>query len=188
MEQAIVNYIKNMYAMEETPEWTPNYEGVIFYDKKNKIWVIGRENGWQLIDRRYKIVPDVPTINWIDPFEYSTDEYLKSKWKTLEEEVPWTPEEITTSLWLDAADSDTLTLDGSNNVEQWGDKSGNEYHLSQNTAGERPSIQTGFLNNKDTLRFDGADDYLSYVSASELPVKCVYCVVDYKQIQADSVS
>jgi hypothetical protein len=58
------------------------------------------------------------------------------------EEVEWTPEYTMSSLWLDAADSETITLDGSGNVEQWDDKSGNDNHFSQATASYRPEIGT----------------------------------------------
>ena len=50
----------------------------------------------------------------------------------------WTPYEITTALWLDAASSDTITINGSN-VSQWDDKSGNGAHAVQATAGEQPT-------------------------------------------------
>ena len=43
------------------------------------------------------------------------------------------------ALWFDAADTSTITLDGSNNVEQWRDKSGNARHGSQAASLSRPS-------------------------------------------------
>lgn len=71
-------------------------------------------------------------------------------WGYLEE--GWTPDEITNLvLWLDADDTDTITLDGSNNVEQWNDKSGNDRHAVQSDSGDRP----GFSNN--TVQFDGTN-------------------------------
>lgn len=42
------------------------------------------------------------------------------------------------ALWLDAADLSTLTLDTSNRVSSWLDKSGLGNHGSQGTAGNRP--------------------------------------------------
>jgi hypothetical protein len=83
----------------------------------------------------------MPDIYWIDSFEYPTDEILNNSWTT-EKEVEWTPEEISTALWLDASASGTITLDGSGNVEQWDDKSGNDNHFSQATASYRPEIGT----------------------------------------------
>ena len=63
-------------------------------------------------------------------------------------------------LWLDASDSNSLTLDGSNNVEEWADKSGNSRDASQGTAANRPSVASAELNGLDVLRFDGGNDYL----------------------------
>jgi hypothetical protein len=50
----------------------------------------------------------------------------------------FTPAQITTSLWLDADDSDTITKDVNNRVSQWDDKSGNNNHLIQAVAGSQP--------------------------------------------------
>ncbi|MFM5944980.1 MAG: hypothetical protein ACKO9G_16710, partial [Dolichospermum sp.] len=44
-----------------------------------------------------------------------------------------TPAQISTDLWLDAADSSTITLNGST-VSQWNDKSGNGRNAIQATA------------------------------------------------------
>lgn len=73
----------------------------------------------------------------------------------------WQPDEITNLvLWLDADDASTITLDESNNVEQWDDKSGNNNHLSQSLLDSKPQYVSGILNNKEIVRFDGIDDYL----------------------------
>lgn len=74
--------------------------------------------------------------------------------------LQWTPADITTALWLDASDSDNITLDGSNNVEQWDDKSGNDRHAAQATESRRPSYNSI----SKALEFDGSDDYLSGAS------------------------
>ena len=71
---------------------------------------------------------------------------------------PWTPANLGAdlALWLDAADTDTITLNGSN-VSQWDDKSGNARHASQETATNQPAyLATGF-NGKPTLQTDGND-------------------------------
>lgn len=54
----------------------------------------------------------------------------------------WTPANITTDLWLDAEDAATITTNGSGDVTQWDDKSGNDRHATAN-AGEEP----GYTNN-----------------------------------------
>ena len=66
----------------------------------------------------------------------------------------WTPADINTALWLDAADVSTITESGGA-VSQWNDKSGNARHL--NTVGGSGSISTGTrtLNSKNVLDFPG---------------------------------
>ncbi len=49
------------------------------------------------------------------------------------------------ALWLDAADSSTLTLSGSN-VTQWNDKSGNGYSVSQSNASLQPTLTSSAQN------------------------------------------
>jgi hypothetical protein len=58
----------------------------------------------------------------------------------------WTPTELSTLLWLDGADSSTITL--ATGVSQWNDKSGNARHLIQANAGNQP------LYNNNTVEFD----------------------------------
>ena len=57
------------------------------------------------------------------------------------EAQPWTPAEIATKLWLDAADASTVITSGSK-VTQWSDKSGNGSHFTQGTDSLRPSLGT----------------------------------------------
>lgn len=47
--------------------------------------------------------------------------------------IPWTPADITTALWLDANDGDTVTLDGGGDCQQLDDKSGNDRHMTFNS-------------------------------------------------------
>lgn len=61
----------------------------------------------------------------------------------------WTPAEITTELWLDSADSSSITLNGSN-VSTWADKSGNGRNATQSTAG----IQPAYTNNSIVFTSD----------------------------------
>ena len=70
---------------------------------------------------------------------------------------PWTPALLGAdlALWLDAADADTITLNGSN-VSQWDDKSGNGRNVSQAVAAQQPAYDAV---NK-IITFDGSNDYL----------------------------
>jgi hypothetical protein len=66
--------------------------------------------------------------------------------------VPWTPAAITTAVWLDAADSSTITT-VSSAVSQWNDKSGNNRHFTQTTASKQPTVNSAFINNNNTILF-----------------------------------
>jgi hypothetical protein len=72
--------------------------------------------------------------------------------------APWTPAAISTRLWLDAADTTSMTLNGAT-VSQWRDKSGNNRHAAQSTAGSQPTLTSLGLNNKSVLTFDGTSDF-----------------------------
>ena len=67
--------------------------------------------------------------------------------------LPWTPANITTALWLDAADTSTITT-VSGAVSQWNDKSGNGYHAVQATASKRPTYLATGLNSIGALSFN----------------------------------
>lgn len=67
----------------------------------------------------------------------------------------WTPAQISTRLWLDAADESTVTLvDGV--VSQWDDKSGNGRHAAQSTASLRPG--TGTRSSLQTVAWGSAEN------------------------------
>jgi hypothetical protein len=56
-------------------------------------------------------------------------------------------------LWLDAADSATISKETNNKIYKWGDKSGNGYHATQSTESRKPtySASDSLLNNKPTI-------------------------------------
>ena len=63
----------------------------------------------------------------------------------------WTPAQITTRLWYDAADADTITSSGSD-LTAWNDKSGNGDDLSTSTGSE-PQTGTRTLNGLNVVDF-----------------------------------
>jgi hypothetical protein len=73
--------------------------------------------------------------------------------------VLWTPAQISTALWLDAADASTITT-VSGAVSQWNDKSGNGRNASQATATNRPALTANGQNSLNVLTFDGVNDWL----------------------------
>jgi len=75
----------------------------------------------------------------------------------------FTPADITTALWLDAADASTITESGGV-VSQWDDKSGNARNFSA-TSTARPAYTLAGQNGKNVLTFDGIDDFMSLGSS-----------------------
>ena len=70
------------------------------------------------------------------------------------------------ALWIDASDASTITLDGSGNVEQWDDKSGNGRNLTQAVVARRPGYVSSVLNGNPVVRGDGVDDEISTANIS----------------------
>jgi hypothetical protein len=73
----------------------------------------------------------------------------------------WSPSNITTALWLDAADASTVTT-VSGAVSQWNDKSGNSRNATQATAGSRPALTTAGQNGRNVITFDGSNDFMEF--------------------------
>ena len=72
--------------------------------------------------------------------------------------APWTPAQITTALWFDAADTGTV-IAPSNLVSQWDDKSGNARNLSA-SGGARPTYNATGQNNLGIIEFNGTSTFL----------------------------
>jgi hypothetical protein len=69
--------------------------------------------------------------------------------------------------WYKADDAASITS-SSGAVSQWNDKSGNSNHVTQATAGLKPTTGTQTINSKNVLDFDGGDS-LSKTSGTSLP-------------------
>ena len=69
-------------------------------------------------------------------------------------------------VWLDAADAASLTVDGTNHISQWNDKSSNARHFSQGSGTSQPIYTAGALNGLAVVRLDGIDDRLTLNSAT----------------------
>jgi hypothetical protein len=71
----------------------------------------------------------------------------------------WTPLDANNlELWLDSADKQSMTIDGSDGVSEWRDKSGNGNHFIQNTSSDRPKAGTREINGVNVVSFDGVND------------------------------
>lgn len=78
-------------------------------------------------------------------------------------------------LWLDASDSNTLydsiengsLVVADSGIARWEDKTANSGHATQLNSSYRPTRKTSIQNNRDSVLFDGSDDYMNI---SSLPV------------------
>lgn len=71
------------------------------------------------------------------------------------------------SLWLDAADTSTITS-SSGSVSQWNDKSGNDRHVAQGVAANQPTTGTRTVNGLNGIDFNGSTNRLTASSATTL--------------------
>lgn len=91
--------------------------------------------------------------------------YRNSEWSeivTLSSGVP----SFLPALWLDASDSSSITI--VTGVSLWNDKSGNGYHVGQNTGVNQPAVIAAAQNGLDVIRFDGTNDALTRVTDTAL--------------------
>ena len=73
---------------------------------------------------------------------------------TLHSSAAWTPAEIATTAWYDAADTNTVLSSGAS-VTNWLDKSGNDHHVLQSNASLQPSTGRD-LNGRNAIDFNVA--------------------------------
>jgi hypothetical protein len=98
----------------------------------------------------------------------------------------WNPTQISgCSLWLDAADTSTVSVTGSN-VTQWRDKSGNGTNMTQSTPANRPAYT--LVNKKYMIDFIRANKtYLINTSVSPLFTNfTLYIVIQRKNVPSDT--
>lgn len=74
----------------------------------------------------------------------------------------WSPGSLSPRLWLDDS---TAVTDVSGAASQWDDKSANSWHMTQATAGSRPTIIASAINGRRALEFDGTADLMATSAA-----------------------
>jgi hypothetical protein len=103
----------------------------------------------------------------------------------------WTPANLgNLSLWLDAADGSTLTLNGST-VSQWRDRSGNNRNWSQPNAGTQPGYAGASLNGRPTLTFNGSqwfDGTITYLAGDMFAVTSANGPLSYMGLHTSNAS
>jgi hypothetical protein len=81
-------------------------------------------------------------------------------------------------LWLDASDTSTITLNGSD-VSQWDDKSGTGNHATQGTAANQPEYVTSAQNGLNGVRFDGVAEHMVTTNTLTTTDETVVIVANY---------
>lgn len=89
------------------------------------------------------------------------------------------------ALWLDAADSATITT--ATGVSIWADKSGNGRNATQTTGGKQP-IRTNTINGKSVITFQGTDDTMSVANAADFNATSQTVIVVSRQTSAANQS
>lgn len=98
--------------------------------------------------------------------------------------------------WFDASDRATLfdaTSGGSavaddGGVARWEDKSGNGYHLTQGTAGNRPTLRAAIRNGRSVLEYDGANSNLvSGTITNDLSALSIFAVFSADSLGQNSL-
>jgi len=92
-------------------------------------------------------------------------------------EDTFTPLDLTPALWMDAADTTTVTI-ASSAVSEWKDKSGNNRHLTQTTGGNRPTYISSAQNGLSVVRFDGTNDYLNGSGITNIGSFAIFAVTN----------
>ena len=99
-------------------------------------------------------------------------------------EPVWTPATLSSlALWLDATtglyDSTSggalVTANGSA-IGRWEDRSTNARHFTQSTVNSRPVLSASSLNGKNTISFDGTDDFLDGLYSRSYPAQTLFVV------------
>jgi len=84
---------------------------------------------------------------------YDVDGNVTTVTRAYSEPAQWIPTNSSSVLWLDAADSDTITKDGSNLVSEWQDKSGNDNHVVQSNAAVKPAYTASGMSGNPAIDF-----------------------------------
>ena len=89
--------------------------------------------------------------------------------------VTFAPTSVTgCSLWLDAADTATITYSSGSNVSQWSDKSGLGNNATQSTSTSQPISGSVSTNGKNVLNFTGKSMIYPTINNTTITVFCIY--------------
>ena len=113
----------------------------------------------------------------------SVEGYLAWKWGLQTQQASSPPTSISgCALWLDAADSTTITLSGAN-VAQINDKSGNGRNLPAVSGFANATVSSAFQNGLNVLNFSGNGLYRTAANSAVYP-QDAYVIVALKSLTA----
>jgi hypothetical protein len=127
-------------------------------------------------DAAYPIGAASATITIYDDDNYApevnagTDQIV-----SLDSASPWTPADILTAAWYDAADTETLT-ESAGAVSQWDDKSDNARHATQSSSALRPVSGIKTIGGKNAVDFNAANTQFLNMPAFDVIGKEVWSV------------
>jgi hypothetical protein len=96
---------------------------------------------------------------------------------------PLLPSQVTSAtlrVWVEG--------DSGLSASQWTDQSGNNNHFTQATGANQPTVVSGGLAGKNTLRFDGVNDYMDTPNFSVAMPMSVFVVVKSLAVGAAGVN
>lgn len=88
-------------------------------------------------------------------------------------------------IWEDSAGTIAAADDG-DVVGRWDDLSGNGYHLSQATTGNKPLLKLNIQNGRRVTRFDGTDDRLPNTAIAQAQPTTIFTVFKFASIASDT--
>ncbi len=129
------------------------------------------------LDTTLAIVDDT-TIAVLDSFTAPAVDLGRDQQFVGLQDIDWTPTAISTVAWYDASNLDSITDDGSGNVTNWNDLSGNGVHLSQTTVSRQPTTGgvINDINGLNALDFQVSSGSDSLIASSNISHDMVYVV------------
>lgn len=104
--------------------------------------------------------------------------------------VAWTPAQLANKVvWFDAATASTITVDGSNRVSAWADRSGNGSNATQATGAKQPLYEAASFNSAyPCIYFDGAvtQKMMQTAAIASMSSMTAYLVVDHVTVASVS--
>lgn len=138
-----------------TLPYVGNVNGRLYLVKKiNAQNTLTLHGGGNTIDARSEQIFGSGNLGYVKVMSDGSEWYILEQSSSVSQ---WTPEFLSTSLWLDASDTNSVLAGTSDNVYQWSDKSGNGKHAAIGTASLQPTTNGNTIGGLNALAFDASD-------------------------------